>query len=211
MFTLINILGFLATVTAATMSPIQLITLLRSDDRKATSATVAIPTVMMLCVCNTFWLVYGAQYDAIWTAVLAVITIFVQLTILIVCISLGTVRLRYLAYALIAIVATAAVATLMPQALLGLTGSILSMANYMPAAYKTWRGMTEARAQGLTVESVYSLPMSLVMITTNLLWIAYAFAIRDVWVGLPCVVNTTIGAILFVANRRMSRANGATV
>ena len=210
MFALTNIIGFLATATAGAMSPIQLITLLRANDRRSVSTTVSLPTVMLVCVCQMCWLVYGAQYNVVWTVVLATISLCTQVAILIVCIAVRTIHLRYVVYLASTLVVTAAVALLLTKPSLGLIASILSMVNYLPAAYRTWQTMRDARAHGHAATSVYSLPMGIAMVTTNVLWIIYAVLIRDFWVGFPCVVNTAVGALLCIANVRMARSTHTT-
>ena len=85
MVTLINIIGFLAAATAAAVSPLQLIALARSDDTARSVQTVSLGTLSLICLCNTLWFVYGINHGAIWSAVLAVVAITVQLSILAIC------------------------------------------------------------------------------------------------------------------------------
>lgn len=210
MFALTNIIGFLATATAGAMSPIQLITLLRANDRRSVSTTVSPPTVMLVCVCQMCWLIYGAQYNVVWTVVLAIISLCAQIAVLVVCIAVRTIHPRYAVYLASALVTTAAIAILLTKPSLGLVASMLSMANYLPAAYRTWQTMRDARAHGHAATSVYSLPMGIVMVTTNVLWIIYAVLIRDFWVGFPCVVNTAVGTLLCITNVRMARSAPTT-
>ena len=193
-----NILGLLATATAASISPLQLIALLRADDRRATAASVSITTVLLLCVCNTCWLVYGMLHGAFWSAALAAVTICVQMAVLLLCWRVGIVRSAVVAVVVVTLISVGYIAGYAPADVLGGGAAAMSVANYVPAVVRRLRGVRQ-RAQG---ESVYSAPMGTMMMTTNILWIAYAVTIRDIWVGLPCVVNFIAGTVFVVAGLR---------
>lgn len=198
MITASNILGLLATATAASISPLQLIALLRADDRRATAASVSITTVLLLCVCNTCWLVYGMLHGAFWSAALAAVTICVQMAVLLLCWRVGIVRSAVVAVVVVTLISVGYIAGYAPADVLGGGAAAMSVANYVPAVVRRLRGVRQ-RAQG---ESVYSAPMGTMMMTTNILWIAYAVTIRDIWVGLPCVVNFIAGTVFVVAGLR---------
>lgn len=193
-----NVLGLLAAATAASIAPLQLITLLRARDRHAAAASVSITTVLLLCVCNTTWLVYGVLYGALWSAVLAVVTICIEIALLIVCWRVG----RVSGFTVLAIYVTLAcvgyIARYAPAGVLGAVAAAMSMTNYVPAVVRRLCGVRR-HTQG---ESVYSTPMGAMMMTTNVLWIAYAAMIGDIWVGVPCVVNFIAGVVFVAAGLR---------
>lgn len=206
MFTFGDMLGLLATATTAIVSPLQLLALLRvpTPQRTVLAGSVSMGTVVLLIVCNTCWLVYGLCHGAVWSAVLAVVTLLVQTAIMVICVRTGHVR----AYVAVAVAVTAcAVAVLAwhaPAGVSGAAGAAMSMANYLPAVYRRLRKVVATRraAPGEigavavdAPQSVYSLPVGVVMMVGNALWIAYAVAIHDLWVGLPCVVNFAVGAV----------------
>ena len=198
MITMSNILGLLATATAASIAPLQLIALLRAYDRRAAAASVSIVTVLLLCMCNTTWLVYGVLHGAFWSAVLASVTIGVQMALLLLCWHVGAVRGVVVVAIVVTLLSVGYIAGYAPVDVLGGAAAAMSVANYIPAVVRRLRGMRQ-RAQS---ESVYSTPMGAMMMTTNVLWIAYAATIRDVWVGLPCAVNFIAGTVFVVAGLR---------
>lgn len=193
-----NILGLLATATAASISPLQLIALLRAHDRRAAAASVSIVTVLLLCVCNTTWLVYGVLHGAFWSAVLAAVTIIVQMVLLLLCWRWRTVRGVVVVAIVVTLLSVGYIARYAPADVLGGAAAAMSVANYVPAAVRRLRGVRHHTQS----ESVYSVPMGAMMMATNVLWIAYAATIRDVWVGLPCVVNFIAGTVFVVAGLR---------
>ena len=193
-----NILGLLATATAASVAPLQLIALLRAYDRRAAAASVSIATVLLLCVCNTAWLVYGMLHGALWSAALAVVTIIVQMVLLLLCWRVGVVHSTVVLAVVVTLIGVGYIARYAPADVLGAVAAAMSVANYVPAAVRRLRGVRR-RTQG---ESVYSVPMGAMMMLTNVLWITYAVTIRDVWVGLPCVVNFIAGTVFVVAGLR---------
>lgn len=193
-----NILGLLATATAASISPLQLIALLRADDRRSAATSVSITTVLLLCVCNTCWLVYGVLHGALWSAVLAAVTICVQMGVLLLCWRVGAVRSAVVLAVVVTPISVGYIARYAPADVLGGVAAAMSVVNYVPAAVRRLRGVRR-RVPG---ESVYSVPMGAMMMLTNVLWIAYAVTIRDVWVGLPCAVNFITGTVFVVAGLR---------
>lgn len=203
MATLINIIGFLAAATAAAVSPLQLIALVRSDDTARSAQTVSLGTLSLICLCNTLWFVYGINHGAIWSAVLAVVAVTVQLSILAICAATKRAPLALTVGLPIAMVAAGFAATYTPAAVLGAIAATMSVANYLPA---TKRRLDSFRSgEYLREQTVYSTPMSITMTTTNVLWITYAVLIRDVWVGLPCVVNLAIGLAFTAMNLHRTR------
>lgn len=198
MITASNILGLLATATAASVAPLQLIALLRAYDRRAAAASVSIATVLLLCVCNTTWSVYGVLHGAFWSAALAVVTICIETALLLACWRVGRVSGVTVLAIYVTLVCVGYIARYAPAGVLGGVAATMSVANYVPAVVRRLRGVRR-RTQG---ESVYSVPMGAMMMLTNVLWIAYAATIRDVWVGLPCVVNFIVGAVFVVAGLR---------
>lgn len=199
-FTLGDMLGLLATVTTAIVSPLQLLALLRApvSQRTVLAGTVSMGTVVLLIVCNTCWFVYGIQHDAVWTSVLAVVTLLVQAAIMVICVHTGRVRAHVAVAAVVTACAVAVLAWHAPAGVLGATGAAMSMANYLPALSQRLReAVVVGHAAPVTAEpaaadapqSVYSLPVGVTMMVGNALWIAYAAAIHGLWVGLPCVLN----------------------
>lgn len=193
-----NVLGLLAAATAASIAPLQLITLLRARDRHAAAASVSITTVLLLCMCNTAWLVYGVLHGAFWSAALAVVTIIVQMALLLLCWHVGVVHSTVVLAVVVTLLSVGYIVGYAPVDVLGGAAAAMSVANYMPAVVRRLRGMRQ-HTQG---QSVYSTPMGAMMMTTNVLWIAYAVTISDIWVGLPCAVNFIAGTVFVVAGLR---------
>lgn len=202
MITASNILGLLATATAASISPLQLIALIRAHDRREAAASVSIATVLLLCVCNTCWLVYGVLHGAFWSAALAAMTICVQMAVLLLCWRVGAVRSAIVAVVAVTLISVGYIAGYAPADVLGGIAAAMSVANYVPAAVRRLRGVRR-HAPG---ESVYSVPMGAMMMLTNVLWIAYAVTIRDIWVGLPCAVNFIAGVVFVVVGLHQGKA-----
>mgnify|MGYP006919407984 CR=1 FL=1 len=197
-----NILGLLATATAASISPLQLIALLRADDRRMAAASVSIVTVLLLCVCNTTWLVYGVLHGAFWSAALAVVTICIETAMLLACWRLGRVSSVTVLAIYSTLVCAGYIASYAPTNVLGAVAAAMSMANYVPAVVRRLRGVRHHTQS----QSVYSVPMGAMMMVTNILWIAYAATIRDVWVGAPSVVNFIAGVVFVVVGLRQRSA-----
>jgi uncharacterized protein with PQ loop repeat len=196
-----NILGLLATMTAAAISPLQLIALLRASDRRAAAKSMSVATVLLLCICNTCWFIYGILHGALWSAVLAAITIIVEMSLLVLCWRVGRVHGSTVLGTVVVLVCVGYIACHVPAEVLGGAAAAMSMANYVPAMVHRLRdvhGRTQQR-------SVYSVPMGLTMMTTNVLWVAYAVTIQDVWVGTPCVVNFIAGVVFVVVGLRQRR------
>ena len=164
----------------------------------AAHRTVSIATVLLLCLCNTAWLVYGVLYGALWSAALAVVTIIVQMALLLLCWRVGVVHSTVVLAVVVTLISVGYIARYAPADVLGGVAAAMSVANYVPAAVRRLRGMRR-HAQG---ESVYSTPMGAMMMTTNVLWIVYAATIADIWVGLPCVVNFIAGVVFVAAGLR---------
>ena len=160
--TMSNIFGLLATATAASIAPLQLIALLRARDRRAAAASVSIVTVLLLCMCNTTWLVYGVLHGALWSAVLAAVTICVQMGVLLLCWRVGVVHSAVVLAVVVTLISVGYIARYAPADVLGGIAAAMSVTNYVPAAVRRLRDM-RSRAPG---ESVYSVPMGAMMIVT---------------------------------------------
>lgn len=207
---LVNILGLCATICAAAVSPTQLIVLLRAEKQHNAmlsptaysvnrrvhhpAQTVSLISTVLVCVCNTLWCVYGILHGAVWSAVLGIIAITVQVTVLVVCIRARVIQWWFLACLGLFLAAVAYAGYLLPAGLLGAMAASMAVLNYLPAAVKQYNA---ARSGVLNKHTVYSRGMGLVMFSANLLWIAYAVALRDFWVGLPCVINV-ITSVVFI-------------
>ena len=211
---LADILGFCAVVVAAAVSPAQLLALLRADkhhsrtDPAHPAHTVSLVSTVLVCVCNTLWCVYGVLHGAMWSAVLGAVAITVQITVLMVCVTARVIQWWFLACLGVLLGAVVYAGYLMPAGLLGFTAASMAVLNYLPAAAKQYRAV---RSGTLGTRTAYSLGMGLIMLSANLLWIAYAVVIRDIWVGLPCVINAATSVVFIVTHSVVLRHNRKAV
>ena len=198
-----DIIGFCAVVVAAAVSPAQLLALLRADkhhnrtDPTHPAHTVSLVSCVLVCVCNTLWCAYGVFHGAVWSAVLGVLAITVQITVLVVCITARVVKWWFLVCLGVLLGAVAYAGYLMPAGVLGFIAASMAVVNYLPAVVKQYRAV---RSGTLGTRTAYSRGMGLIMLSANLLWIAYAVAIRDIWVGIPCVINAATSVVFIVTH-----------
>lgn len=163
--TVSNILGLLATATAASISPLQLIALVYAEDRRVAAKSVSLTTVVLLCVCNTCWLVYGVLHGAVWSAVLAVVTIAVESALLAVCWRVGRISGMSVIAVYTTLFCVGYIAGYTPAGALGAVAAAMSMVNYVPAMVRRLRNIRSHTQR----QSVYSVPMGTMMMVTNVL------------------------------------------
>ena len=200
---LADILGFCGTIVAAAVSPAQLVALLRADrhhnrtNPAHPAHTVSLVSCVLVCVCNTLWCVYGVLHGAVWSAVLGAVAIIVQITVLVVCVTARVIQWWFLSCLGVLLGAVAYAGYLMPAGMLGFIAASMAVLNYLPAAAKQYRAVLSGT---LGTRTAYSLSMGLIMLSANLLWIAYAVAIKDIWVGIPCVINAATSVVFIVTH-----------
>ena len=82
---------------------------------------------------------------------------------------------------------------------LGLLATAVSLVVWWPQAHRVWSARHEPSSlTGLSMRT------QVLLLAASVLWAAYAFATRSVWVGAPSVVNVpvAIGTIVVLARGR---------
>lgn len=188
--TFASLIGALATFLSSLVQPSQFTTLLHNKHNTAMLREFSMQSLYCIIAGNGVWFVYGLTHDAIWTAVLAVIAITIQLTIVMLLIRTRTHPPKTLLTAICVLAASIAVSYPIPNAALGPIGCAFSMIMFVPAARAAIHALRTKTA------TPYSMPMATIMCLGNLAWGAYAVAIHDIWVGLPIVANVPISLIM---------------
>lgn len=86
---------------------------------------------------------------------------------------------------------------------LGSVGAMINLIMLIPQGIATWRN----RRDDIALSGLSWISYSLIC-TQGVVWLAYAFLIRDVWVGLPTLVNIPISASTAYVVRRAHRRVG---
>ena len=188
--TFASLIGALATFLSSLVQPSQFTTLLHNKHNTAMLREFSMQSLYRIIAGNGVWFVYGLTRDAIWTAVLAVVAIGIQLTIATLLIRTRTQPPKTLLTAICVLAASIVVSYLIPNAALGPIGCAFSMIMFVPAARAAIHALRTKTA------TPYSMPVATIMCLGNLAWGAYAVAIHDVWVGLPIVVNVPISLVM---------------
>lgn len=188
--TFASLIGALATFLSSLVQPSQFTTLLHNKHNRAMLREFSMQSLYCIIAGNGVWFVYGLTHEAIWTAVLAVVAVGIQLAIVMLLIRTRTHPRTTLLTAISVLATSIVVSYLIPGVALGPIGCAFSMTMFVPAARAAIHALRTKTA------TPYSMPTAVIMFLGNLAWGAYAVAIHDIWVGLPIVVNVPISLIM---------------
>lgn len=87
--------------------------------------------------------------------------------------------------------------------MLGFVGAMINLIMLIPQGIATWQN----RRDDIALSGLSWISYSLIC-TQGVIWFAYAILIRDVWVGLPTLVNIPISAFTAYVVRRAHRRVG---
>lgn len=173
---MINITGFLATLFGSLTSPSQVVNVIKNRKNAEILDGVSAWSIFIIMANYAVWAIYGLSFDAIWTSAIAMVSIIVYAIISIVIGVYGG-RKSVPLIAIVSLVAFTFISYFLSQVQMGVLGSTLASMMFAPQAMKIYQMRGTPGVYG------YSLTSSILIILSAVMWIWYAFLLKDVWVG----------------------------
>lgn len=186
-----NLIGFLATLFGSLTSPSQVVNVIKNRNNAEILDGVSVWSIFIIMANYAVWLVYGLHFDAIWTSAIAMVSIIVYVIISVV-IGIYGGRKSVPIVAIVSLVALIFTSSFLGQMQMGILGSTLASLMFIPQAMKIYQMRGTPGVYG------YSFSSSILVIASAVMWLWYAFLLKDVWVGIYSPFAITAGVAMIV-------------